>query len=83
MSDSKILLLADEATWMKWLEGHRVDRTPRPDGSQALEDAYIELWHARVDEEDARGRAEWKLLVLNRCLAEVTRIKQEEQNDGR
>ena len=76
-------MVADEETWMKWLEGHRFDRTPRPHGSQALEDAYREVWHARVAEGDARGRAGWTLLVLNECLAVVTRLTTEEQNGSR
>ena len=51
---------------------------PRPEGSQRLEDAYRDVWHARSQEEYRREYAEWALSDLNKCLAEVTRIKQEE-----
>jgi len=85
--------MADEAAWVKWFEEGEDEGTdsnvkpyggyigpPRPEGSQKLEDAYRDVWHARSQEEYRRGYAEWALSDLNKCLAEVTRLTTEEQN---
>jgi len=50
----------------------------RPQGSKELEDAYAAVWLARAQEEYRRRYAEEAMADLNKCLAEVTRIKQEE-----
>ena len=89
-------MVADEAAWVKWFEegddegGLNEDSNvkpwggyvgpPRPEGSQQLEDAYRDVWHARSQEEYRRGYAEWALADLNKCLAEVTRLTTEEQH---
>ena len=59
-------MLADEAAWMKWLVGHRVEgEPPRPEVSPELEPAYLAVWHARLEVADLRERASaWRAFAF-------------------
>ncbi len=85
--------MADEAAWVKWFEEGEDEGTdsnikpyggyigpPRPEGSEQLEDAHRDAYHARKDVEYARLHVECALADLNKCLAEVTRLTTEEKH---